>query len=85
MPGEARKWYIDEALHSFSRLMAVLNRMNEREVLEALKLESESRRRPSITRRLIGRAARLNELQYVTNLKEQFIHGKEKCGADARG
>jgi hypothetical protein len=80
-----RKWYIDEALHSFARLMRVINRMTEEEVLEALKLESETRRRPTIMSRLIGKAARLNELQYVNHLKTRFSYGTEKRGADARG
>lgn len=65
----SRKWYIDEALHSFSRLLRVLPQMTEEEVLEALQLESESRRRKSIIDRLIGRAARINEINYVNQLR----------------
>lgn len=85
-----RKWYIDEALHSFSRMMAVIGRMTEEEVLEALKLESETRRRPSIMARLIGRAARLKELEYVGHLKSIFnyrsdSYDAEKCSTDPRG
>jgi hypothetical protein len=67
-----RKWYIDEALHSFSRLLKVLPQMSGEEVVEALRLESETRRRKSIMIRLIGRAARINELAYVAQLKKEF-------------
>lgn len=86
MAAQLRKWYVDEALHSFSRLMAVINRMTQEEVLEALKLESETRRRPSIMTRLIGKSARLNELQYVDQLKKRFLtNGTEKRGLDCGG
>lgn len=67
-----RKWYIDEALHSFSRLLVVLASMTEEEVLAALALESSARRRPTVMSRLISRAARLNELNYVSELKGKY-------------
>lgn len=60
--------------------MTVINRMTEEEVLDALKLESETRRRASIMSRLIGKAARINEVQYVTHLKERFNYGTQKRG-----
>lgn len=64
-----RDWYISEALVSLRRLHRVLSDMTEEEVLAALKLESESRRRKVILERLISKAARLNELHYVTKLR----------------
>lgn len=67
-----RKWYIDEALHSFTRLMSVINDMTEEEVYAALALEAGSRRRKSLMDRLIGRAARLTELKTVEHLKRTY-------------
>lgn len=69
---EVRKFYIDQALLSYSSLMGVLSDMSEEEVIAALQLEAATRRRRSIIDRLISRAARLNELSYVANLKEKI-------------
>jgi hypothetical protein len=77
-----RKWYIDEALHSFPRLMHVLRDMSEEEVIAALKLECETRRRRSIMYRLVSRAARLNELKYVEELKRKYYNAS-KLDSDA--
>ena len=71
-----RRWYIDQALSSYSVLNRVLVELTEEEVLACLKLEAASSRRRSILDRLISRAARLRELAYVAKLKEKF-HGKE--------
>jgi hypothetical protein len=48
--------------------------MTEEEVLAALELESATNRRWSVIDRLVKRAARLNEIRYVAQLKERF-HG----------
>lgn len=72
-----RKWYLDEALHSFPRLMHVINTLTEEEVLEALALESGTRRRRSIMSRLISRAARLNEIKYVAQLKKEYGYAQQ--------
>lgn len=71
---KVRDWYVGQALESFARLNEVLPELTEDEVLAALNLESQSRRRRSITDRLISRAVRLNELQYSQLLKEKY-HG----------
>ena len=69
-----RKFLIGQALSSFSALKDHLTEMTEEEVLAGLQLEGGTRRRASVTHRLVSRAARLNELSYVAKLKENF-HG----------
>ena len=54
-----------------------LNELTEEEVLAALDLEGATRRRRSVIDRLISRAARLNEIRYVRQLKEKY-HGYQK-------
>jgi hypothetical protein len=67
-----RKFYINQALKSFKGLTTALSELTEEEVLACLKLEAGSQRRPSVLKRLISRAARLNELSYISQLKEKF-------------
>ena len=67
-----RKWHISEALTSVAQLNGVINELTEDEVLHCLALESSSCRRKSIIDRLISKAVRLNELQYVKTLKEKY-------------
>lgn len=69
-----RKWYINQALESYSSLRTVLDELTEEEVLAALKLESATLRRRSMISRLISRAVRLNEIHYANSLKEKH-HG----------
>jgi regulator of replication initiation timing len=69
-----RKWYINQALESYSSLRTVLDELTEEEVLAALKLESATLRRRSMISRLISRAIRLNEIYYANLLKEKY-HG----------
>lgn len=69
-----RKWYINQALESFSRLNAVLNELTLAEVLACLDLETATRRRRSVTDRLISRAVRLNEIVFNQSLQEKY-HG----------
>lgn len=76
-----RKWHMQEALKSYSGLRAVLDELTEEEVLAALKLESATRRRQSFIDRLISRATRLNEINYVNSLKEKYGN-REKIGSD---
>lgn len=73
---KVRKFLIGQALESFSALKEHLNNLTEEEVLAALSLESATQRRRSVIDRLISRAARLNEVRYVSQLKEKY-HGKE--------
>lgn len=73
---KVRKFLIGQALESFSALNTHLNDLTEEEVLAALALESAAQRRRSVIDRLISRAARLNEVRYVRQLKEKH-HGKE--------
>lgn len=68
------KFKVAQALESMASLTDVLTDLTEEEVLACLKLEAASRRRASILARLISRAARLNELSYVRQLKEKY-HG----------
>lgn len=71
-PPKIREWYVGQALSSFQRLSEVLLELTEDEVIAALELESQSRRRRSIMDRLMSRAARLNEVRYVQSLKEKY-------------
>lgn len=73
----ARKFLIVQALDSFRGLNERLNELTEEEVLAALDLEGATRRRRSVIGRLISRAARLNEIRYVRQLKERY-HGYQK-------
>ena len=75
MASDIRIWYIDQALYSVESLIKILPTLTEKEVLKCLELESASMRRKSVLRRLIGRAARLRELEYVQQLKERYLHG----------
>lgn len=67
-----RKWHVDRALHSVRAMMGVINTLTMAELHAALELESASRRRKQIMRRLIGRAARLNELTFTKSLMEKY-------------
>lgn len=69
-----RKWYVGEALKSFTSLNHVLVELTQEEVLAALKLESASLRRKSIIDRLISRAARLQSDSYQSQLRSKY-HG----------
>lgn len=73
---EVRKFLIAQALESFRSLNDRLGDLTEEEVLAALQLESTTLRRRSVVDRLISRAARLNEVRYVSQLKEKH-YGKE--------
>ena len=73
-----RKWHVDKALHSVRSMLEVLPSMTADEVEAALVLESASRRRIAVIRRLIGRAARLNELKFTKSLNERFHHASKK-------
>lgn len=69
-----RRYYIDQALTSYTSLTRTLSELTEEEVLACLKLESGTLRRSSVLNRLISRAGRLHELRYTSQLKEKF-HG----------
>lgn len=70
------KAQVGKALRSVASLNEVIAELTEEEVLAALQLESATQRRESVLNRLISRAARLNEIQYVSQLKEKF-HGQK--------
>lgn len=76
-----RKFKINQALESYTALKEHLNDLTEEEVLAALDLEGATNRRQSIVVRLMSRAARLNEVRYVRQLKEKY-HGKSKKDSD---
>lgn len=67
-----RRYYIDQALTSFTSLSRTLGVLTEEEVLACLKLEAGTLRRRSVLKRLISRASRLHELRYTHSLKERF-------------
>jgi hypothetical protein len=74
-----RKFLLGQALESYTTLLDCLLQLTEEEVLAALELEAATRRRRSVINRLISRAARINELNYVAKLKEKF-HGTSHEG-----
>ena len=78
-----RKYYVDQALASYSSLGRVINELTEPEVLACLELEAATRRRESHIDRLISRAVRLNEVSYNRQLKEKF-HGTHEKSPDPR-
>lgn len=75
MPTVSR-FKVSEALWSAASLSRIINKLTEEEVLACLDLEAAAQRRQSILDRLVSRAARLNEIKYVRQLKEKY-HGKE--------
>lgn len=71
-----RKWYIDQALTSFTSLNGVIEELSHEEVMACLDLEAASRRRPTVIKRLISRAVRLAEIETKRQLTEKY-HGKK--------
>ena len=78
-----RKWYVGQALKSFTGLIDILPKLTEKEVMAALALEAATRRRRSIIDRLISRAVRIRELDYSRQLKEKF-HGTHPVQSPVR-
>lgn len=74
---KVRKWYVDKALHSVRSMMEVINHLTPAEITAALDIESASRRRVQVTQRLIGRAVKINELQFTTTLMEKYYHASK--------
>jgi hypothetical protein len=75
MAAEVRKWYVGQALESFTRLNEVISELTVEEVYACLDLEAGTQRRTSILNRLISRAVRLNEVSFNRQLQEKY-HGK---------
>jgi hypothetical protein len=71
-----RKYYVDQALYSYDSLIAILQQLTLDEVLHALELESETRRRKTIMSRLIGKASRLQGQALSRALRQQY--GRER-------
>lgn len=69
-----REWYVNEALHSFRRLKAVLDELTEAEAVAALKLERGTRRRSTVVRLLTAQVEKLHLRSFNANLEEK-IHG----------
>jgi hypothetical protein len=67
------KLRVGKALQSYGSLNSVVQELTEEDVMACLELEAASQRRASILNRLISRAARLNEVKYVANLKKLFL------------
>lgn len=67
-----RKYQTALALKSFGSLLKVLNELTMEEVLHCLDFESRTLRRSSIMDRLMSRAVRLNELEFVETLKARL-------------
>ncbi len=66
-----RQWHISKALKSSRSLNEVINELTEEELLHVLQVEVESRRRSVVIDRLILKAAEVNRLKYIANLKEK--------------
>lgn len=77
MKNEIRQSFVTQALESYPELGRLINELTEKEVLQALNVESRTRRRQSIIDRLIARACRLNEINYQQQLKEKY-HGSPR-------
>lgn len=67
------KLRVGKALQSYGSLNSVVQELTEEDVMACLELEAASQRRASILNRLISRAARLNEVNYVAELKKKFL------------
>lgn len=67
-----RKYYVDQALHSYDSLIAIMQQLTLDEVLLALSLEAETRRRKTIMSRLIGKAARLQGQTLTRELRKKY-------------
>lgn len=67
-----RKYLTALALESFSSLLKVINELSMDEVLFCLDFEAATQRRSSIMDRLMSRAVRLNELEFVEALKARL-------------
>ena len=63
------EWRVSEALVSFSRLREILPQMTEEEIIRAIALEEETRRRQSVLKLLYRQARRLsrNKLHQAIN------------------
>lgn len=63
------EWRVSEALVSFRRLGEILPQMTEKEIIRAIALEEETRRRQSVLKRLYRQARRLsrNKLHQAIN------------------
>lgn len=68
----ATDWRIGQALDSYNSLCNVIGVLTEDELHKVLEIETSTRRRTSIIRRLISRLARINELRYVKELKSKY-------------
>lgn len=69
-----REFYVTKALKSSRSLLDTLPELTEEEVLKALDLEFETRRRKVLIDRLIQKAAELQYHSYLNSLKEKY-HG----------
>lgn len=63
------EWRVSEALVSFRRLREILPQMTEEEIIRAIALEEETRRRQSVLKLLYRQARRLsrNKLHQAIN------------------
>lgn len=67
-----RRWNTGRALESFASLNEQLNELTLDEIYKCLDVETAAQRRKSIVTRLIQRAARLNEIDFVSKLKRKY-------------
>jgi hypothetical protein len=70
-----RKLFVAEALVSIRRLNRITDELTIEEVMACLNLESASRRRQSVTDKLISQAVRLESQSLLERLQEKH-HGK---------
>lgn len=60
------------ALESHAALLTVLNELSMEELVACLDFEAATQRRSSLMDRLMSRAVRLNELEFVEALKARL-------------
>lgn len=63
---------VNEALQSYRQLNQVLSDLDGRDVLKALRIEYNGRKRKAVLARLRSRAVRINEQKYAKHLKERY-------------
>lgn len=67
-----KKFRVSRTLESYEGLREQINNLNAEEVINCLDIEAATTRRPTVIKRLIARAVRLNEMTYRNQLMEKY-------------
>ena len=67
-----KKFRVSRTLESYGGLREQINKLSVEEVISCLDIEIATTRRPTVIRRLIARAVRLNEMTYRNQLMEKY-------------